>query len=86
MDKTEYAKSLNCFMQVLKYEDEMGDANEADVKSNKAATLHNMAGSNMMHKPAEAKKYFQQAFDMSKSANNEALMGENLMSLKCIAV
>ena len=82
MDQAEYAKSLECFMQVLKLEDITGDDNQTNALINKAATFHEIGRLyNLMKKPGEAKDYFQQALQISRSAHSDVHIGENLMSI-----
>ncbi len=82
MDQAEYAKSLECFMQVLKYEENYGKDNNANALINKAATFHEIGRLyNLMKQPGEAKDYFQQALQISRLAHSDIHIGENLMSI-----
>ncbi|MEO5893735.1 MAG: tetratricopeptide repeat protein [Ferruginibacter sp.] len=84
MDETEYAKSMDCFMQVLRYDDEIKEEgkDETNTQINKAATLHQVGRLyNLMKKPGEARKYFLQALQISKSISSDIHIGENQMSI-----
>ncbi|MEP6682418.1 MAG: tetratricopeptide repeat protein [Parafilimonas sp.] len=82
MDETEYTKSLECFMQAVKLDDEIIDNGDINIKSNKAATLHDIGRLyNLQKNSTEARKYFEQALKITKSLNADAHIAENLMSI-----